>query len=76
METMHIVDAAGRWETGADAWLSVATVIPALRPLATLGGLPLLRGFTRLMYALVARNRRRLSRILRIDRCGVEGADR
>src|SRR6266513_3397359 len=36
-ETMHSVDASGRWETGADAWVRIAAVVPVLRPLGILG---------------------------------------
>lgn len=61
LETMHVVDGAGRWETGGDAWLRIASVIPGLRPLAVVGRFPLFHWGVRRLYDLVSRNRHLLS---------------
>ena len=69
LETMHVVDGSGRWETGAEAWLRIASVVPALRPLAFIGRLPLFRSGAGRLYDLVSRNRGRLGRLVGAKSC-------
>jgi predicted DCC family thiol-disulfide oxidoreductase YuxK len=72
LASMHVRDGAG-WTHGGDAWLRVAAAVPALRPLHLVGRLPLGRAGVNAAYRVVARNRHRLSRILRLDRCTYRG---
>jgi len=76
LETMHVVDAAGRWATGGAAWLRIAAVIPALRPLSAVGSLPLCRWGVERLYEVVSRNRRRLSRLAGAKSCAHPGLSR
>lgn len=69
LETLHVGDGAGRWLRGGDACLEIASVIPVLRPLAMAGRLPLVRRGVDRAYRLVARNRHRLTRLLRKEGC-------
>jgi len=66
---MHVVDDAGRWDRGGAALLRIADTIPALRPLALVGRLPLAGLAVEWLYGLGARNRVRLSRLLGLEGC-------
>ena len=63
---LHVRDEGGRWERGGRAALRIASVLPVLAPLAVVGHAPGMRGVVDGAYALVARNRRLISRLLRI----------
>ena len=67
--SMHVVDAADRWERGGAAWLWIAHTVPQLRPLARLAELPLIRWAIEPVYALVARNRHRISGLVGLHAC-------
>ncbi len=74
LASMHVRDPAGRWSVGGAAWLRIADEIPLLRPLAFLARLPGLRRLVEPTYALVARNRHRISRLLGDDACSIPKA--
>jgi predicted DCC family thiol-disulfide oxidoreductase YuxK len=69
LERMHVRDAAGGWSAGGAAWVRIADAVPALRPLAWFAGLPFIRPLVEPVYAVVANNRQRLSRLLGDDTC-------
>jgi predicted DCC family thiol-disulfide oxidoreductase YuxK len=69
LASMHVRDPTGHWSVGGAAWLRIADEIPLLRPLAFLARLPGLRRLVEPAYALVARNRHRISRLLGDDAC-------
>lgn len=73
-ETMHCRDRSGRWFTGSEAWLRMAEVVPALRPLGRVGRLPVARHVVEWGYRLIAANRHRLSRLVGDDGCAIEPA--
>ena len=73
LASMHVVDAEGRWVAGGEAMLRIAGLVPALRPLALIGRLPLLRSLVQPAYELVAANRHRLSRLLGDVACRYPG---
>jgi predicted DCC family thiol-disulfide oxidoreductase YuxK len=73
LETMHVRDAAGRWRTGGDAWRRIASEIPVLQPLAVATSVPPLDRLVGPAYALVARNRHRIGRLLGAAACLVPG---
>jgi predicted DCC family thiol-disulfide oxidoreductase YuxK len=57
----------GRWFSGGEAWLHIADVVPALRPLGLIGRLPLARPVVDVAYRLIADNRHRISRLMGDD---------
>ncbi|HEX4439666.1 MAG TPA: DUF393 domain-containing protein [Thermoanaerobaculia bacterium] len=59
LETMHVVTASGRVETGFDAYRAIAWSIPLLLPVAPLLYLPGVPAVGRRLYAAVARRRLR-----------------
>jgi predicted DCC family thiol-disulfide oxidoreductase YuxK len=69
LELMHVRDGSGSWWRGGAAWLRIADIVPALRLLALLARLPLVRPLVDTVYAFVARNRHRISRLLGYDAC-------
>jgi predicted DCC family thiol-disulfide oxidoreductase YuxK len=69
LDQMHVRDAAGQWARGGAAWLRIGDVVPALRPFALFARLPFVRPFVGPVYALVARNRHRLRRLLGDGAC-------
>jgi predicted DCC family thiol-disulfide oxidoreductase YuxK len=69
LEGMHVRDHAGRWSVGGAAWLRIAQVVPALRPLRLLARLPFVRPFVEPVYGLIASNRHRISRLLGDEAC-------
>ncbi len=71
--TLHVVDASGRWTRGAAALVRIGQALPVLRPLAMLAELPFLRFAIEPLYALVARNRHRIGRLLRLNGCNYRG---
>jgi predicted DCC family thiol-disulfide oxidoreductase YuxK len=75
-DRMYVRDAGGNWSIGGAAWLRIADVVPALRPVARLARLPFVRPFVEPGYALVARNRHRISRLLGDEACAKPGLQR
>lgn len=73
LERMYVRDDAGRWERGGAALLRIADVVPALRPLAIAGRLPLGGLAFEAWYRVIARNRHRLGRLLGLDGCTYRG---
>lgn len=69
LDRMHVRDGEGHWSIGSEGWLRIADAVPALRPLALLARLPFVRTFVEPVYAAVARNRHRISRLLGDDAC-------
>ncbi|MDB4866780.1 MAG: hypothetical protein JWR03_1113 [Cohnella sp.] len=57
---LHVTDEQGRRFSGSAAVLKLMSLIPSLSWLAKLGGLPGLRGISRMTYRIVARYRYRL----------------
>ena len=64
---LHVRDEGGRWQRGGRAALRIASVIPVLAPLAVVGHAPGMQRLVDRTYALVARNRRLISRVLGIN---------
>jgi predicted DCC family thiol-disulfide oxidoreductase YuxK len=64
LASMHALTADGAWVRGAEAWIRIASIVPLLRPLAFVARLPLVRPLADSIYALVAANRHRVSRLL------------
>lgn len=73
LASMHVRDVSGTWSQGGAAWLRIAEVVPALRPMALVGRLPLARWWIEVLYRLVARNRHRLSQVLGLEGCSYRG---
>jgi predicted DCC family thiol-disulfide oxidoreductase YuxK len=69
LDSLHALDGDGRWWVGADAVIEIARRVPALRPLALATRVPFAVRALEIVYGLVARNRHRLSRILRLAAC-------
>ncbi len=72
LASMHAVTPDGVWLRGGEAWLRIMALVPALRPLAAIGRLPLLCHLVEPGYALIARNRHRLGRLVGRASCRVE----
>jgi predicted DCC family thiol-disulfide oxidoreductase YuxK len=72
LESMHARSASGRWFAGGAAWLEVARAVPLLRPLNLVARLPVMRSLVEPAYALIARNRHRISRLLGDGSCNVD----
>jgi predicted DCC family thiol-disulfide oxidoreductase YuxK len=70
-QTLHAVDAAGRWTTGAVASVEIARRVPLLLPISVVARLPLAMRILDRLYAAVARNRHTLSRLLGLQVCRV-----
>ena len=66
---LHVRDYRGEWHAGGDAALQIARVVPALAPLALVGGLPGMNRIAEMAYEVVARNRHAISGWLGVDRC-------
>jgi predicted DCC family thiol-disulfide oxidoreductase YuxK len=71
-DAIHVRDEHGRWSVGGAAWTRIGQEVTVLRPLAFLAALPVIRTFVEWTFALVARNRHRLTRLLGNDVCQVE----
>jgi predicted DCC family thiol-disulfide oxidoreductase YuxK len=69
LDLMHVRDTGGRWWIGSEGWLRIAGAVPALRPFALVARLPFIRPFVEPVYALIAGNRHRISRLLGDDAC-------
>jgi predicted DCC family thiol-disulfide oxidoreductase YuxK len=69
---LHVVDeASGRIQAGGRAMTEILGRLPGGRLIAAIGRLPLFAWLIGLGYALVARNRRAISRALRLERACV-----
>jgi predicted DCC family thiol-disulfide oxidoreductase YuxK len=68
---MHARDSAGRWFMGGAAWLRIAHVVPLMKPLAFVAELPLIRSLVEPTYAVIARNRHRISRLMGDGDCSL-----
>lgn len=73
MAALHVVDPSGRWTRGGAACVRIAQTLPLLRPLSTLAELPVVRWSVEPLYALVARNRHHIGRLLGINGCSDQG---
>jgi predicted DCC family thiol-disulfide oxidoreductase YuxK len=64
---LHVVDGQDRWFSGGEATLQIADRIAILRPLAFVGRLPVVNRAVEPGYRLIANNRHRISRLLRLE---------
>ena len=64
VDSLHAVDAEGRWWAGGDAVIEICRHVPPLRPMVWLARLPLARQMIDVGYRLVANNRHLISRLL------------
>ncbi len=62
--SIHVTDERGAWWTGGEAFLRIADQVPSLRPLASVGRLPIVRRAVEPGYRFVAANRDRLGRLV------------
>jgi predicted DCC family thiol-disulfide oxidoreductase YuxK len=69
VDTLHAVDAEGRWWAGGGALIEISRRVPPLRPLVWLAQLPLARPAINLGYRVVAANRHLISRLLNLKAC-------
>lgn len=76
LELMHARDTDGEWFIGGQAWLRISDDLPLLRPLGLVARLPLIRDLVEPVYAVIAGNRHRISRLLGDDACRVQPARR
>lgn len=76
MDKMYARDESGRWFIGGQAWVRIADALPLLRPLGIVARLPLVRILVEPVYAVVARNRHNLSRLLGEEACAIQPAPR
>jgi len=72
LEEMHVRDGSGRWSSGGAAWLRIAHLVPLMKPLAFLAELPVLRSMVEPVYAVIARNRHRISRLMGDGDCSLD----
>jgi predicted DCC family thiol-disulfide oxidoreductase YuxK len=72
LEEMHVRDSSGRWVAGGAAWLQIAHVVPLMKPLAFVAELPVLRSLVEPAYAVIARNRHRISRLMGDGDCSLD----
>ena len=72
LEAIHVRDEYGRWSVAGNACIRIGQEVPVLRPLAILAGLPVMRRLVERLYALLARRRYRISRLLGDDACQIE----
>jgi predicted DCC family thiol-disulfide oxidoreductase YuxK len=70
MASWHLVTPEGRVYSGGAAAAPLLRLLPGGRPLAALAAI--FPGVTGAVYRLVARNRSRLGRLLRVDSCSLE----
>jgi predicted DCC family thiol-disulfide oxidoreductase YuxK len=68
VDSLHAVDAEGRWWAGGDALIEICRRVPPLRPMVWLARLPLAGPLIDIGYRLVARNRQPISRLLGLKR--------
>ena len=73
LATLHAGSPAHGWSTGGAAAMRIARTVPALRTLAWVGSLPVVRELVEPGYRLLAANRDRIGRVLGADRCRYRG---
>ena len=61
---MHLISPGGEIFKGADALARLMTIFPNSRILGKIVSFPVFRPFARLIYAIVARNRMKLSELI------------
>jgi len=71
LREMHARDASGHWFVGGAGWLRIAHVVPLMKPLAFVAELPIVRSLVEPTYAVIARNRHRISRLMGDGDCAV-----
>jgi len=71
LDAMHFRDRHGRWTVGGAAWIRIADEVPLLRPMAIGARVPMIGRLVEWVYARVAGNRHRLSRLLGHDSCPI-----
>jgi predicted DCC family thiol-disulfide oxidoreductase YuxK len=76
LDAMHVRDQGGRWSIAGAAWIKIAGEVPVLRPLAIAARLPAISKCIELIYAMVARNRHRISHLLGDRACAVASEPR
>jgi len=73
-EAIHVRDRDGRWSVGGAALVRISREISVLRPAGIVAGFPVIRRLVEPGYALVARNRHRISRLLGDETCRIDAA--
>ena len=73
IQALHVRAPDGRWSAGGAACLEISREIALLRPFGRLARLPVVRRLVEPTYARIAANRLRISRLLRLDACRVDG---
>ena len=71
LAAIHVRDRDGRWSIAGAAWIRIAEEVTLLRPVAVVARVSAIRIGIELVYALVARNRHRISHILGDQACAV-----
>jgi predicted DCC family thiol-disulfide oxidoreductase YuxK len=72
LDSLHVIDASGRWSVGAAAWVELASRIPVLWPSSVAARrLPLAMPILDVIFRLVAENRHHISRLLGLRACQV-----
>lgn len=75
-DAIHVRDRDGQWSIAGAAWIRIAEEVPLLRPLAVVARVSAIRIGIELVYAMVARNRHRLSPLLGDQACAVRSRTR
>jgi len=76
LAALQVRDADGTWMAAGTGLIRIADAIPVLRPVALLARLPGMRRGIDEMYAVVAANRRRISRVFGDAACPLDPAAR
>ncbi len=71
LDAIHVRDRDGRWSAAGAACIRIAEEVPLLRPLAVAARVSAIRIGIDLIYAMVARNRHRISHLLGDQACAV-----
>ena len=71
LDAIHVRDRDGRWSIAGAAWIRIAAEVPLLRPLAAVARVRAIRTCVEWTYALVARDRHRISHLLGDEACAV-----
>jgi len=71
LDSLHAVDEQGRWWVGADAVVEIARRVAVLAPVSLVARSPYAMVVLDIGYRWIARNRRRLSRLLGMAACYV-----
>jgi predicted DCC family thiol-disulfide oxidoreductase YuxK len=76
LRALQVRDIDGGWLCAGAAAVRIAEAIPVLKPAALAARQPLLRDLVEPAYALVARNRHRISRWIGARSCAIDAASR